>query len=81
VGQNGTAGAEPRHIRPLSYPWPAGAALLMHTDGLVSHVSLQSYPGLFGRHPSLVAGVLYRDFVRGRDDATIVFARQAGDGQ
>jgi hypothetical protein len=27
------------------------------------------------RHPSLVAGVLFRDFNRGRDDVTVVAAR------
>ena len=33
--------------------------------------------GLSARHPSLVAGVLYRDHKRGRDDASLVVAREA----
>lgn len=36
------------------------------------------YPGLLARAPSLIAGVLYRDFCRGRDDTTVLVARQAG---
>jgi hypothetical protein len=29
------------------------------------------------RPPSIVAGVLYRDFVRGRDDVTVAVVREA----
>jgi hypothetical protein len=49
--------------------------LIMHTDGIGSSWSLADYPGLVRAHPALVAGVLYRDFARGRDDATVVVAR------
>jgi hypothetical protein len=37
---------------------------------------LDRYPGLFAKHPSLIAGVLYRDFNRGRDDVTVLVARE-----
>ncbi len=42
-----------------------------------SHVALGSraYPGLGTRHPSVIAGVLYRDFSRRRDDVTVVVAK------
>jgi phosphatidate phosphatase APP1 len=43
----------------------------MHSDGISGQWDLDAYPGLRTRHPSLVAGVLYRDFSRGRDDAAI----------
>jgi hypothetical protein len=33
---------------------------------------MEQYPGLITRHPALVAGMLYRDFRRGRDDVTVV---------
>ena len=33
-------------------------------------------PGLSERHPSVIAGVLYRDFRRERDDASIVVLRK-----
>ena len=44
----------------------------MHSDGLATRWSLDAYPGLQRRHPGLVAGVLYRDYSRGRDDVTVL---------
>ena len=38
---------------------------------------LGAYPGLLERHPSLVAGVLWRDLARRRDDVTVVVAKEA----
>ncbi len=72
VTQNGTIGAHFNRLHVLPYQWKRGASLVLHTDGLNSRTSLDAYPGLLARDPSLVAGVLYRDFVRGRDDATVV---------
>ncbi len=54
---------------------PEGALLVMHSDGISAKWDLASYPGLASRHPSLIAAVLYRDFRRRTDDATIVVAR------
>ncbi len=75
VSQNGTAGHEARRFDEFVYPWPEGAQVVMHSDGLGSHWNLGRYPGLLQRGPSLVAGVLYRDFRRRRDDVTVVVAR------
>ncbi|HMA91245.1 MAG TPA: ATP-binding SpoIIE family protein phosphatase [Polyangiaceae bacterium] len=75
VSQNGTFGGRIGTIHPFTYPWRDGGCLIMHTDGLNSHVDPLNYPGLLGKHPSLIAAVLYRDFVRGRDDATVVVCR------
>jgi hypothetical protein len=44
----------------------------MHSDGLDTHWSLGRYAGLAFRRPDVMAGVLYRDHRRGRDDATAV---------
>jgi anti-sigma regulatory factor (Ser/Thr protein kinase) len=77
VSYNGTAGHEARKIVEFTYPWTANALLIMHSDGLMTRWDLQAYPGLIQRHPSLIAGVLYRDFVRGRDDVTVVVAKGA----
>jgi anti-sigma regulatory factor (Ser/Thr protein kinase) len=76
VSHNGTLGHEVRHIREYSYPWPPHALLVMHSDGLGSQWSLDRYPGLQNRHPALIAGVLYRDFNRGRDDVTVLVGRE-----
>jgi len=78
VSLSGTLGHEVRKVSPFEYPWPAGGLLVMHSDGLGSQWDVGRYPGLISRHPALVAGVLYRDGRRGRDDVTVVVVRGAG---
>jgi hypothetical protein len=77
VSHAGTVGHESPKIREFTYPWDSGSLLLMHSDGLQTHWSFDAYPGLVERHPSVIAGVLYRDYARGRDDVTVVVAREA----
>ena len=76
VSLNGIVGHQIRTVREFSYPWADDAVLVLHSDGLTSHWSLDAYPGLAQRHPSLIAGVLYRDFSRRRDDVTVVVAKR-----
>lgn len=79
VSQNGTLGAVlPRVPLEYTYPIEPNTTLLMFSDGLVSKTSLTGYPGLQNRHPALAAGILYRDFSRRRDDATVLVAKMAG---
>ena len=73
--QNGTVGLQMRKAQQLDYEWPERALLIMHSDGVSNRWSLDSYEGLIGRHPAVVAAVLLRDFGRGRDDATVVVVR------
>ena len=75
VSHNGIVGHEMRKVQEFAYPWSPGSTLVMHSDGLATHWRLDRYPGLLARHPSLIAGVLYRDFTRGRDDVTVLVAR------
>lgn len=75
VSMHGTAGKHSGRVTEFSYDWPQGAVLVMHTDGLSTRWDLQQHPGLLLRHPSLIAGVLFRDFARGRDDACVVAYR------
>jgi anti-sigma regulatory factor (Ser/Thr protein kinase) len=77
VSHNGIAGHEMRKIQEFSYDWPAQSLLVVHSDGLSGRWDLARYPGLAFRSPSIVAGVLYRDFSRGRDDALVVVVRHA----
>ncbi len=77
VSHNGTVGHEVRKIQEFQYDWPAGALVIMQSDGLQTHWRLDRYPGLAARDPALIAGILYRDFSRGRDDVTVVAVRQA----
>lgn len=69
---NGTLGARLPRVNELIYSWPPDSLLVMHTDGLGTRWNLDDYSGLHLRHPSVVAGVLYRDFSRNRDDVTVL---------
>jgi hypothetical protein len=72
VSMNGTLGQVAAKPKEFSYPWPEGAILIAHSDGLQSRWSLDAHPGLAARDPSLVAAILYREFTRGRDDVTVL---------
>jgi anti-sigma regulatory factor (Ser/Thr protein kinase) len=74
VSHNGILGHEVRRLQEFTYPWRAGSTLVLHSDGLTSHWSLDGYPGVIRRHPALIAGLLYRDFRRPHDDVTVVVA-------
>lgn len=78
VSHAGTVGHELHRVQAFDMPWPRGATLVMHSDGARARWSLDRYPGLARRHPSVVAGVLYRDFARGTDDVTVAAFRAAG---
>lgn len=75
VSQNGTAGLVARRVQAFQYPFRGEALLIMHSDGISTSWSLDKYPGLAQRDPILIAAVLYRDWSRARDDATILVAR------
>lgn len=76
VSHNGTLGHTEGRVQEFQYPWPERALLVMHSDGLSARWNLDRYPGLAAKHPQLIAGVLYRDFRRERDDATVLVARE-----
>jgi anti-sigma regulatory factor (Ser/Thr protein kinase) len=80
MSHNGTAGVQMRKVQELDYPWPDDGMLVMHSDGLQTRWTLGAYPGAVLRHPAVVAALLYRDFKRGRDDATILAVRPARPG-
>jgi hypothetical protein len=75
VSLSGTLGHEVRKVRAFEYRWPPGATLVMHSDGLGTQWDIGRYPGLVRRHPALVAGTLYRDYRRVRDDVTVLAIR------
>lgn len=75
ISQNGTLGAVvPRTIQEYTYPIQGNSILTMFSDGLSSKASLTGYQGIHNRHAALLAGLLYRDFSRKRDDATVMVA-------
>ena len=72
VSHSGTLGHVLRRVQEFEFAFPAGALLILHSDGLATHWASADYPGLAAKHAGLVAGVLYRDHDRGRDDVTVV---------
>jgi hypothetical protein len=74
--QSGIVGHTMPRVQAAEVPWPAGARLVMHSDGISSRWRADHYPGLLARHPALLAGVIFRDFARDRDDATVLVLRE-----
>ena len=77
VSLPGTAGHNARKISAFDYAFGSDSLLVMHSDGLSSGWSLDATPGLFRAHPTVIAGVLFRDHGRARDDASVVVVRGA----
>ncbi|HEY0800801.1 MAG TPA: ATP-binding SpoIIE family protein phosphatase [Steroidobacteraceae bacterium] len=75
VSHNGTLGLQLLRAQQFEYAWPAGSTIVMHSDGLSARWNLANYPGLGQRHCAIIAGILYRDFGRPRDDATVLVLR------
>jgi anti-sigma regulatory factor (Ser/Thr protein kinase) len=77
VSHNGIVGHQMSHVQEFTFPWERGALLVMHSDGVGTRWNIEQYPGLPAKPAALIAGVLYRDFKRGRDDATVVVSRES----
>lgn len=75
MSHNGIVGSQVRKIQEFSFPWTPESMLVMHSDGLGTRWNLSNYPGLSVRHPAVIAALLYRDFVRRRDDVTVLVLR------
>lgn len=80
ASQNGTVGAIlPRLVQEYIYPVGSNATLVMFSDGLTTKTNPTSYAGFQNRHPMLLAGLLYRDFGRPRDDSTVMVVPLRGN--
>ena len=77
VSHSGTLGHVLRRVQEFEFTFPAGALLILHSDGLATRWSSADYPGLLGKHAGLIAGVLYRDHNRGTDDVTVVVLKNS----
>ncbi len=75
VSMPGIVGHEMRRVQTFSYPWHPSSVLILHSDGLTTNWAVGNYPGLMQHHPALIAAVLYRDYARGNDDATVVVVK------
>ena len=74
VSLAGIAGHTVRRVQPFPYEWPRGSVLVMHSDGIGTHWSVVDN-GLVSRRAEVIAGVLFRDHRRRRDDASVVVAK------
>ena len=75
ISHPGIVGHDVRSVKHVTYELRDNALLLLYSDGISAHWSLDAYPGLQARDPALIAGVIFRDHQRGRDDSTVVVAR------
>ena len=75
VSLSGTAGHARPRLQEFQHPFPPGSMLVMHSDGISAQWQLETYAGLRPKHPTVIAAVLYRDFGRQRDDATVVVVK------
>jgi anti-sigma regulatory factor (Ser/Thr protein kinase) len=71
----GIAGHQARTIRQFDYDLPAGAVIVLHSDGLSSRWDYRTMPGLAARDPLLIAAVLLAATGVHRDDAGILVLR------
>jgi hypothetical protein len=75
VSYGGTAGVRMPKVQQFDYPWQDRDLLVMHSDGLSERWKLSDYPGLMQTDVAVIAGVIYRDTNRRRDDATVLVTR------
>jgi anti-sigma regulatory factor (Ser/Thr protein kinase) len=68
---NGILGSIVSRVQAFDYAWSEGDTLVMHSDGLKSRWHLDAAPAAARHDPALLAGLLYRDFQRGRDDVAV----------
>jgi anti-sigma regulatory factor (Ser/Thr protein kinase) len=74
VSMPGTAGHNARKIQSFDYPFEKGL-IVLSSDGIGTSWNLGRYPGIHSTHPALIAAILYRDFGRKRDDATVLVGK------
>ncbi len=75
ASHNGTVGHQMLRIQEFTCPWNPESHFVMHSDGLGSRWDLERYPGIWSKHPSMIATILHRDFSRRRDDVTVLVAK------
>jgi len=71
VSHPGVVGQRTPNFRSYRHVLTGKTCLVMHTDGVRAIWSPARYPGLFERHPALIAAVLFRDYWRPEDDALV----------
>ncbi|HLX23606.1 MAG TPA: ATP-binding protein [Usitatibacter sp.] len=81
VSHNGILGHNVARSQEFAYEWHRQALFVAHTDGLQTQWDLASFPGIEACHPAIIAALLVREHSRGRDDVTVVVARERAEGR
>lgn len=72
ISSNGIVGHIFSSPQVFHYPLSDHFILVMHSDGIVSRWGLEKYPALMNKQANIIAGVIYRDYRRDRDDTTVL---------
>jgi anti-sigma regulatory factor (Ser/Thr protein kinase) len=78
LSQHGTIGLQVRRLEEMRSDWPPHAVLVLHSDGIETRWAPPLIHPLLRHDPAVIAAVLVRDHLRGRDDATVVVLRRKG---
>jgi anti-sigma regulatory factor (Ser/Thr protein kinase) len=74
---NGIVGHQYQKLQEFKFAWQPDSILVMHSDGLSGRWDLNKYPGIWAQDPALIAAVLYTNFAREQDDATVLVAKNS----
>lgn len=80
VSLPGIVGHQRPQIREFDYALPAGATVILQSDGVTNRWSFDDYPGLTSHAPGTIAAVLLRTAGRGNDDASVLVAKSPAGG-
>jgi anti-sigma regulatory factor (Ser/Thr protein kinase) len=72
VSHNGTLGLNQKRTQQFEYKLEPSDLLVMHSDGISARGDLRNRPDILATHPAIIAAFLYREYSRGRDDATVL---------
>jgi anti-sigma regulatory factor (Ser/Thr protein kinase) len=78
LSQHGTIGLQVRRLEEVRAEWPPHAVLVLHSDGIEARWAAPLVHPALAHDPSLVAALLAREHLRGRDDASAVVLRRKG---
>ena len=76
LSQHGTIGVQVRRLEEVRAEWPPHAVLVLHSDGIEARWAGPLVHPALAHDPALVAALLARDHLRGRDDASVVVLRR-----
>jgi len=76
VSHNGTLGMRNNKIQTFTYPWNKYDMLIMHSDGISAKWSLDEYPDIAHKDLSIINAVIFRDYHRPKDDASLLVLKE-----